>query len=107
MKRKLTHQIKSSTVATVSEKFQDFMGVQFKKVSEKLDRHSVTLDKHSGILDQHSKVLEAMLKEMRKNSEEAREHRMMMSALNHSDIAQERRIKGLEIRIEKLEQKNS
>ena len=44
------------------EKFQDFTAFQFKKVFEKLD--------------QHSKVLETMLEEMKKYSDEAREHRM-------------------------------
>ena len=82
----------------VFEKGMDFMAKSFAKVFEKLDQH----DKQFA---QIGKVLESMLKEMQTNSQEAREHRMTMSGLNHSDIMQERKIKGLEIRVEKLEQK--
>ena len=55
--------------------------------------------------DQNDKVLQTMLKELQNHSQEAREHRLLMSSLNSSDISQERKINGLEMRIEKLEQK--
>lgn len=73
------------------EKSMRSIARSFEKVFEKLDRHD--------------KVFEVMLKEMQTNSQEAREHRMMMGSLNHSDVIQERRIKGLELRIEKIEEK--
>ena len=87
------------------EKHQDFMATQFKKGFEKMDQHSKILDQHSKILDQHSKVLESMLKEMQEQRREGREHKMMMSDLNRTDIVQYRKIEGLELRVEKLEEK--
>ena len=75
----------------VFERHEDFIAKSFAKVFEKLDRHD--------------KVFDIMLKELQNHSQEAREHRMLMSGLNHSDIAQERKLKGLELRIEKLEEK--
>ena len=80
------------------EKGMDFMAKSFAKVFDKLEQH----DKK---FEQHDKAFELILKELQNNSQEAREHRMLMSGLNHSDIAQERKIKGLEVRIEKLEEK--
>ena len=74
------------------------MAQQFKKVFERFERH----DK---IFDQHSKVLESILTEIQKTNQEAKEHRMMMSTLNQTDVSQQRKIQGLELRIEKLEEK--
>lgn len=82
----------------VFEKDMDFMAKSFNKVFEKLDKHDERFDRHD-------KVFDIMLKEMQTYSKEAREHRMTMSGLNYSDISQEKEIKGLKIRIEKLEEK--
>ncbi|OGI68717.1 hypothetical protein A2738_00195 [Candidatus Nomurabacteria bacterium RIFCSPHIGHO2_01_FULL_42_15] len=109
--KKVTKKLQSTT-APAFEKHQDFMGQQFKKVFEKLDHHSKILDQHSKILDQHSKVLDqhskaldVILKEMQEQTRENREHRMMMNDLNRTDMIEHRKIEGLELRIEKLEEK--
>jgi len=67
------------------------MAKSFAKVFEKLERHD--------------KAFELIFKEMQNCGKEAREHRMTMSGLNHSDITQEKEIEGLKIRVERLEQK--
>src|SRR3989344_1183961 len=95
--KKVTKKLQSTT-APAFEKHQDFMGQQFKKVFEKLDHHSK-------ILDQHSKALDVILKEMQEQTRENREHRMMMNDLNRTDMIEHRKIEGLELRIEKLEEK--
>jgi hypothetical protein len=83
---------KSEYVTTATfEKGMDFMAKSFAKVFDRFDRND--------------KVIESLLKEMQNYGKEAREHRMTMSGLNHSDISQEREIEGLKIRVEKLEQK--
>ncbi len=82
----------------VFEKGTDFMAKSFAKVFERFEQ----IDKR---FERTDKVLESMLKEMQTNSQDAKDHRMMMGSLNHSDINQERKINGLEMRIEKLEQK--
>ena len=89
----------------VFEKHQDFMAKSFAKVFEKLEKHDKYFEEVFDKFKQHDKIFETMLKEIQNNSQEAREHRMMMSSLNHSDITQERKIEGLIIRIEKLEEK--
>lgn len=89
----------------IFEKHQDFMGQQFKKVFEKLDQHSDILSQHSKVLDQHSKALDIILKEMQEQTRENREHRMMVNDLNRTDVIQYRKMEGLELRIEKLEEK--
>jgi phage shock protein A len=91
MMKKIAKKEPKYVTMPVFEKAMDFMAKSFAKVFEKLERHD--------------KAFELVLKEMRDYSQEAREHRMMMSDLNHSDISQERRIEGLEIRVEKLERK--
>ena len=80
------------------EKHERFMGQQFKKVFEKLDQHS-------RILDQHSGALQVILEEARKDREQAKSDRMMMGVLNHTDVAQQRKVAHLELRVEKLEAK--
>jgi|SRR3989344_522011 len=87
------------------EKHERFMGQQFKKVFEKLDQHSRILDQHSRILDQHSGALQVILEEARKDREQAKSDRMMMGVLNHTDVAQQRKVAHLELRVEKLEAK--
>ena len=102
--KKVTKKLQSTT-APAFEKHQDFMGQQFKKVFEKLDHHSKILDQHSKVLDKHSKALDVILKEMQEQTRENREHRMMMNDLNRTDMIEHRKIEGLELRIEKLEEK--
>ena len=98
MPKKPTEKESKNVTLLVFEKHQDFMAQQFAKVFERLDQHSK-------ILNQHSKVLETMLKEMQEGRKEANDQRMMISSLNHADVSQYRKIEGLEIRIEKLEEK--
>ena len=101
------------------EKHGDFMALQFKKVFEKLDQHDTyfvkifeKLDQHDKYFvkifetfEQHDRVFEIMLKELQKTNQEAKDHRMMMSDLNRTDVSHYRKIEGLELRIEKLEAK--
>jgi len=55
-------------------------------------------------LENHDKIFQVILKEMQGYNKEAKEHRMTMSSLNHSDITHELEIEGLKIRVQKLEQ---
>jgi radical SAM superfamily enzyme YgiQ (UPF0313 family) len=91
MKKNVLKKESRYVTTTVFEKGMDFMGKSFAKVFDRFDRND--------------KVIESLLKEMKNYGKEAREHRMDISGLNHSDINQEREIEGLKIRIEKLEQK--
>lgn len=91
MKKRVLKNKSGYITVTVFEKGMDFMGKSFAKVFDKLDRND--------------EVIVSLLKEMQNYGKEAREHRMTMSGLNHSDINQEREIEGLKIRVEKLEQK--
>jgi len=56
-------------------------------------------------LDNHDKKLEIILREIQSFREEARDHRTLLSHLSQSEIMHERRLEGLEFRIEKLEDK--
>ena len=98
MQKRATNKEPKYVTVPMFEKGMDFMAKSFAKVFDKLEQH----DKK---FEQHDKAFELILKELQNNSQEAREHRMLMSGFNHSDISQERKIKGLEIRIEKLEGK--
>jgi hypothetical protein len=91
MKKNILKKESGHVTTVVFEKGMDFMAKSFAKVFDKLDRND--------------EVIGSLLKEMQNYSKEAREHRMTMSGLNHSDINQEREIEGLKIRIERLEQK--
>lgn len=93
----LTLDVFEKSMRSIARSF-DSVNKNFEKVFEKLDQHSK-------ILDQHSKAFEIVLKEMVGFREEAKEHRLAMSSMNHTDIAQQRKIEGLELRIEKLEYK--
>lgn len=64
-----------------------------------------SFEKIESRLDQHDKSFILILNQLRSMQEEAREYRLSMSSLNHSDVVQEREIEGLKVRVEKLEQK--
>lgn len=76
---------------SVFEKAMASIARSFSKIEEKLDK-----------TDQ---IASLVLKEMQIYREESKENRMTMSLLNHNEIKQEHRVSGLELRIEKLEQK--
>lgn len=104
MKKIIKKELKYLTIP-IFEKGMDFMAKSFNKVFERFDKNDEKFFKISEKLDCHDKVFDIMLKEMQGFNKEAREHRMTMSGLNHSDISQEREIKGLKIRIKRLEEK--
>ena len=82
----------------VFEKGMDFIAKSFAKVFERFEQINKKFE-------QHDKAFELILKEMQTFRQESHEHKMMMGTLNHTDVMQHRKIEGLEIRIEKLEQK--
>lgn len=97
---------KSKYVDTATfEKGMDFMAKSFVKVFNKLDNYDKLFTKIFDRFDRNDKIIESLLKEMQNYGKEARDHRMTMSGLNHSDIIQEREIEGLKIRVERLENK--
>lgn len=105
MKKKILKK-KSEYINTATfEKGMDFMAKSFAKVFDKFDNHDKLFTKIFDRFDRNDKIIESLLKEMQNYGKEAREHRMDMSGLNHSDLSQEREIEGLKISVEKLEQK--
>ncbi|MFA5936849.1 MAG: hypothetical protein WC822_03150 [Candidatus Paceibacterota bacterium] len=105
MKKNILKKESGHVTTVVFEKGMDFMAKSFAKVFDKLDNHNKLFTKVFDKLDRNDEVIGSLLKEMQNYSKDAREHRMTMSGLNHSDINQEREIEGLKIRIERLEQK--
>ena len=101
-------QTKKETKYLTENKFQVFEGV-FEKTMSSVARSFSKIDERFSKIDERfdrtDKVLELILREIQRNSQEANGHRMMMRSLNSADINQERKIEGLETRIEKLEQK--
>lgn len=53
--------------------------------------------------DRQDKAFELLLKQMQSFTEESREHRQSMSSLMRTDVAQEKNIEDLQIRVERLE----
>jgi DNA anti-recombination protein RmuC len=88
----------------VFEKGMDFMAKSFAKVFDRFDKVDERFDKVDERFDKIDKVIESILKELQGQRQEAREHRMMMSDLNRTDVIQHRKIEGL-MRVEKLEEK--
>ncbi len=68
------------------EKGMDFMSKSFGKIFNKFDNYDKLFAKVFERFDRNDKVIESLLKEMQNYGKEAREYRMSMSGLNHSDI---------------------
>jgi len=105
MKKNILKKKSGYVNTTVFEKSVDFIAKSFAKVFDKLDNYDKLFAKVFDRFDRNDKVIESLLKEMQSYGREAREHRMTMNGLNHSDISQEREIEGLKIRVERLENK--
>lgn len=87
--------IKKTTEKYVTEKTFEKSMVSIAGSFEKIDER----------FDKIDKVMNTVLKQLQEQNQEARENRMMMNSLNFSDVSQQRKIDGLEIRVEKLESK--
>jgi hypothetical protein len=105
MKKSLPKKKSEYVNTTTYEKGMDFVAKSFAKVFTKFDNQDKLFTKIFDRFDRNDKVSESLLKEIQNYGKEAREHRMSMSGLNHSDIIQEREIEGLKIRVERLENK--
>jgi hypothetical protein len=56
-------------------------------------------------LDKNDKMSTLILEELKGMREESHQHRLAMAGLTHTDVNHEHEIKGLKIRVERLERK--
>jgi hypothetical protein len=95
-------EIRETTGKYVTEK-------TFEKHMANVAKSFARVDERFGKIDERfdriDKVMNTVLKQLQEQNQEARENRMMMNSLNFSDVSQQRKIEGLEIRVEKLESK--
>ena len=98
----------------VTKESKDLTEDEFGIFEKNFEKHMTNIAKSFSVIDErfdkieerlarHDKAFEMILKQMQVYTDEAREHRQMMSSLIHTDVKQERELEDLKIRVERLE----